>query len=59
MEISGSAPLAVSRELAMVNKVQQATAEQGRQALQLIAQAGALPVASPAAAHPGRLNIVA
>ena len=43
----------------MVNKVQEATVEQGRQALQLIEQAGAPPVPPPAAAHPGRLNIVA
>ena len=43
----------------MVSKIQQATAEQGRQALQLIEQAGAPPVPAPAAAHSGRLNIVA
>jgi hypothetical protein len=56
MEISGASSV-LSRELAMVSKIQQATAEQGRQALQLIEQAGALPV--PAPAHPGRLHIVA
>jgi hypothetical protein len=58
MEISG-ASLALSRELAMVSKIQQATAEQGRQALQLIEQAGAPPVPAALAAHPGRLHIVA
>jgi hypothetical protein len=56
MEISG-ASAALTRELAMVNKVQEATAEQGRQAVQLIEQAAAPP--GPPAVQPGRLHIVA
>jgi hypothetical protein len=51
--------LALARELAMVSKTQQATAEQGRQAVQLIEQAAAPPVPSTPAAQPGRLHIVA
>jgi hypothetical protein len=58
MEISG-ASAALSRELAMVSKIQQATAEQGQQALQLIEQAAAPPVATAPAVQPGRLHIVA
>jgi hypothetical protein len=51
--------MALARELAMVSKIQQATAEQGRQAVQLIEQAAAPPVPAPDAAHAGRLHIVA
>lgn len=43
----------------MVKKVQDATVEQGQQALQLIAQAGVPPAPTPVAPHPGRLHIVA
>jgi hypothetical protein len=59
MQISGKAPTGMAYEVAVAQKAQQSTREQGRQALQLI-QSAVAPASGGATPGIGdRLNVVA
>ncbi len=58
MQLSGNAPAGLAYDVAVAQKLQQSTREQGRQAVQLIQAAMASPP-SPAAGVGSLLNVVA